>query len=82
MMHPAKIDADGRLFLPADILERQGLRAGADVVLEDGSDGIVIRSVANAVGQAQAWSRTVLADYPDASVDAFIAERRRTAEAE
>jgi phage gp45-like len=59
-----------------------GLDRGGDVVIElDGHD-IRIRTVRNVVAHAQALTKAQLADKPDASVDTFLAERRREAERE
>jgi hypothetical protein len=43
---------------------------------------IRIRTVGEVVAQAQAIARRLTADKADASVDAFLAERRREAERE
>jgi hypothetical protein len=46
------------------------------VVELDGKD-IRIRTVDEVVGRAQELTRRLLGDNPDATVDAFLAERRR-----
>jgi AbrB family looped-hinge helix DNA binding protein len=79
----AKVSESGRLSIPADLRRAIGLERGGDVVVElDGRD-IRIRTVAEAVAQAQALSRLLLGDRAaEASVDDFLAERRRDAERE
>jgi phage gp45-like len=59
-----------------------GLDHGGDVVFElDGRD-IRIRTVDEVVARAQALSRRLLGDNPDADTRGFIAERRREAKRE
>ncbi|WP_342241907.1 AbrB/MazE/SpoVT family DNA-binding domain-containing protein [Inquilinus sp. OTU3971] len=79
----AKVSESGRLSIPAELRRAVGLERGGDVVVElDGRD-IRIRTVAEAVAQAQALSRQLLGDRAaSASVDDFLAERRREAERE
>ena len=79
----AKVSESGRLSIPAELRRAVGLERGGDVVVElDGRD-IRIRTVAEAVAQAQALSRQLLGDRAgSASVDDFLAERRRDAERE
>ncbi|MFE0752677.1 AbrB/MazE/SpoVT family DNA-binding domain-containing protein [Inquilinus sp. NPDC058860] len=78
----AKVSESGRLSIPAELRRAIGLEHGGDVVVElDGQD-IRIRTVEQAVAQAQALVRQALGNRPEASVDAFLAERRREAERE
>ncbi|HEV2097955.1 MAG TPA: AbrB/MazE/SpoVT family DNA-binding domain-containing protein [Stellaceae bacterium] len=75
----AKISKTGRLSIPAHIRRAIGLERGGDVVVElDGRD-IRIRTVDEAVARAQMLTRRLLGDNPDATLDAFLAERRREA---
>lgn len=69
------ITPNGRMSLPVGIRRRLGLEAGGAVIIEETSDGVVLRTVAQAVARAQAIAAKY-ADHPDASVDAFIAGRR------
>jgi AbrB family looped-hinge helix DNA binding protein len=78
----AKISPSGRLSLPAGFRKSLGIERGGDVVVELVGREIRIRTVDEAVAQAQAISRRLLADKPEASVEAFLAERRREAERE
>lgn len=77
-----RVTESGRISLPADFRKTLGLDHGGDVIIElDGND-IRIRSVNAAIARAQALSRQFLGNKPGASVDDFIAERRREAERE
>lgn len=68
------ITPNGRMSLPADIRKRLGLTAGGAVYLEETDDGVVLRTAAQIVAQAQALARQYR-DAPDASVDDFLATR-------
>ena len=78
----AKITPAGRLSLPADIRRRHGLAKGGEVLIEDRGSEIVIRTLSQAVARAQEISRKLMAGKQGASVDDFLADRRREAEAE
>jgi AbrB family looped-hinge helix DNA binding protein len=72
----AQVSASGRLSLPAEFRKSLGLEHGGNVIVElDGND-IRIRTVHEAVIQAQALSRRLLAGKPPLSVDDFLARRR------
>ena len=77
-----KITATGRLSLPADIRKRHGLGKGGDVLIEDRGNEIVIWPLNRAVARAQEISRKLTAEKQGASVQDFLADRRREAEAE
>ena len=66
---------NGRMSLPADIRKRLGLTEGGVLVIEERDDGLVLRTVAQAVAHAQALSRSLLADVESSSVGDFLAER-------
>ncbi len=66
---------DGRMSLPADLRRRHGLAAGGQVVVEETEEGIVLRTVSQAVARAQAISRKLTAGKAGATVDDFLAER-------
>ena len=70
------ITPNGRMSLPADIRKRLGLSGGCALLVEEMPDGIVLRTVAQAITHAQALARKYTADKPEASVDAFLANRR------
>jgi len=73
---------NGRMSLPAELRRRHGLAAGGQVVVEETDDGIILRTVSQAVARAQAISRKLTAGKTGATVDDFLAERRREADAE
>jgi len=70
------ITPNGRMSLPADIRKRLGLSGGGALLVEEMPDGLILRTVAQAVAHAQALARKHTADNPGASVDAFLANRR------
>jgi AbrB family looped-hinge helix DNA binding protein len=78
----AKVMPDGRVSLPADLRKKYGLAHGGEVIVEDIGDGIVLRTLDQVVARAQALSRKLLAGKGGASVDDFLADRAREAEAE
>jgi AbrB family looped-hinge helix DNA binding protein len=70
------ITANGRMSLPADIRKRLGLEGGGAILVEETDDGVILRTVDQAVAKAQAIAKRYAA-HPDASVDAFLAARRQ-----
>jgi AbrB family looped-hinge helix DNA binding protein len=78
----AKISESGRLSIPSKIRKEMGLAGGGDVVLELDGNELRLRTVDAAVARAQEITRRVLAGNPKASVDDFLAERRREARRE
>lgn len=68
------ITPNGRMSLPASIRKRLGLEAGGAVLVEETPDGVVLRTVSQAVARAQAIAKKY-ADHPDSSVDSFLASR-------
>ena len=77
-----RVSETGRLSIPADIRKAVGLERGGDVVIELVRREIRIRTIDEVVAQAQAIARRLTEGKPDASVDAFLAGRRREAERE
>ena len=75
MGHRLTVASNGRVVLPADVRRRLGLLQGGDMVMEETSDGLVLRTVAQSVAHAQAILRRHLQDRPDVSVDDFLARR-------
>jgi AbrB family looped-hinge helix DNA binding protein len=73
---------DGRISLPAELRKKHGLAQGGEVIVEDAGDAIVLRTVDQVVARAQALSSRILAGKVGASVDDFLADREREAEAE
>ena len=70
------ITPNGRMSLPAEVRKRLGLSKGGTVFVEETDDGLVLRTAAQAVARAQALARRFTEGKPDASADAFIANRR------
>ena len=71
------VSKSGRMSLPATFRKAIGLEHGGDVVVELKDGEIRIRTVDEVVSRAQALSRELLRDDPNASVDDFIDWRRR-----
>lgn len=69
------ISPNGRLSLPADLRKRLGLAKGGSLLVEETPDGIVLRTVAQAIAHAQAIARKYTEGMPGASVDDFLAQR-------
>ncbi len=63
------------MSLPVGIRKRLGLEGGGAVLVEETSDGVILRTVDQAVAKAQAIAKRY-AQHPEASVDAFLAARR------
>jgi len=70
------ITPNGRMSLPADIRKRLGLADGGALLVEETSDGIVLRTVAQSIAHAQALARKYTGNKPEVSVDDFLANRR------
>lgn len=68
---------DGRVSLPAELRRKYGIAKGGEVIVEDGGDAIVLRTLDHVVARAQALSRELTAGKAGASVDDFLAERKR-----
>lgn len=68
------ITPNGRMSLPVGIRKRLGLESGGAVLVEETADGVVLRTVEQAVAKAQAIAKRY-AQQPNASVDAFLATR-------
>jgi AbrB family looped-hinge helix DNA binding protein len=75
----AKVSESGRISLPAEFRKAMGLDHGGDVIVELHGRDLRIRTVDEVIDQVQKLSRRLFADKPEASVDAFLAERRREA---
>jgi AbrB family looped-hinge helix DNA binding protein len=76
MAYHLNVARNGRVVLPADVRKRLGLSEGGDLLMEETPDGLVLRTVAQAVAHAQAIALRYTANNPEASVDAFLAQRR------
>ena len=78
----AKIMPDGRLSLPAGLRKKHGLIKGGEVIVEDTGDAIMLRTFDQVVARAQALSRKLIEGKAGSSVDDFLSDRAREAEAE
>jgi AbrB family looped-hinge helix DNA binding protein len=75
-----KISDTGRITVPASLRAAAGLERGGPVVLEVVDGELRVRSVARTMDRARALAREIVAGRPGATVDDFIAARRREAE--
>ena len=71
-----KVTASGRMSLPAELRKQLGLSGGGDLLVENTENGVVLRTVAQAVANAQAIARRYTGGNPGFSVDDFLAQRR------
>lgn len=79
----ARVTEAGRVSLPAEFRKAVGLGRGGDVVVElVAGREIRIRTLDEVVARAQELTRELLGGGEGASVDDFLAERRREAEVE
>ncbi len=81
VMH-GRVSRSGRISLPAEFRKAVGLDHGGDVVVELNGSEIRIRTIDEVVSQAQVLTRQLLGCKPSASVDGFLAERRKEASQE
>ena len=80
-IYRSKVDASGRIVLPADLRLRQHINTGDQVVIIEGDDGLHVRTNDQAIREA----RSVFAALAPADVilsDELIRERRQEAEHE
>ena len=70
------ISPEGRVNLPAAIRERLGVECGGSLIVEEVENGVLLRSVAQAIEQAQTIKRKHSAGITDTSVNAFLIARR------
>lgn len=64
----ARVMADGRMSLPADLRKRHGLGNGGEVIVEDVGDAIVLRTLDQVVARAQDMSRRLIGGQDRKSV--------------
>ena len=79
--HHTRIEADGRLRIPHDLLQELELAVGDPVVLEVEEGGLRLRSQKRAIAEIQALVRQYVPEGVSLA-DELIAERRREAEVE
>jgi bifunctional DNA-binding transcriptional regulator/antitoxin component of YhaV-PrlF toxin-antitoxin module len=77
-----RVSKSGRVSIPVEFRKAVGLEHGGNVLIELVGREIRIRTVDEVVAQAQAIARRLTAGNPEASVDEFLAERRRDAKRE
>jgi AbrB family looped-hinge helix DNA binding protein len=70
------VTRNSRIILPADVRKRLGLADGGELILEETQNGLVLRTLAQAIAEAQEIVLRYTAGNPDATVDAFLANRR------
>lgn len=70
------ITPNGRMSLPADLRKRLGLSRGGSLLVEETPDGIILRTVEQSIAHARALASQYTANKAEASVDAFLANRR------
>jgi len=76
-MAHVSITPSGRMSLPAEIRKRLGVVNGGALLLEETPDGVILRTVAQSIARAQTMVRKFTAGNTNASVDAFLAQRKR-----
>ena len=76
MTYHVKVTASGRMSLPAELRKQLGLSGGGDLLVENTENGVVLRTVAQVVANAQAIARRYTEGKPGFSVDDFLAQRR------
>jgi len=75
----ARMAENGRITIPLNVRAALGLERGGPVVLEVVEGELRVRSVAQAMERARSISRRIVAGHGAASVDDFLADRRREA---
>ena len=75
-----KMSENGRITFPASIRAAVGLERGGNVIVEVVDGELHVRTVAQAMERARAIARKIAAGKKGASVDDFLADRRREAE--
>lgn len=70
-----RLTSSGEISLPLELRARLGLADGGSMVLEETEDGLILRTVTQAVDHARALARQYTADDPEATVDAFLKRR-------
>lgn len=75
-----RVDAAGRIVIPAVLRERLGIVTGQELLLSEEPAGLTLRTFSAAVAHAQAALRRFRTDK--SIVDELIADRRAEAESE
>jgi AbrB family looped-hinge helix DNA binding protein len=74
----ARVDASGRIVLPSESRLRKEVREGDTILVEEDSKGLHLRTIEDAVREAQAYFRSVIPSNVSL-IDELIAERREEA---
>lgn len=77
-VYHAKLDSSGRIVIPAEVRERNKLGEGDTVVVVDDERGLHLKTLVQAVADAQAYFCGVISAKVSL-VDELIAERRAEA---
>ena len=80
-IYRSKVDSSGRIVLPAEVRQRQQIHAGDQVVLIEGRDGLQVKSLQQAILDAQSLFAQ-LAPQDVLLSEELIRERREEAESE
>ena len=70
-----QVSPEGRFTLPARVRERLGVKNGGTLLLEEAENGVLLRSVEQAISRAQVIPRRYPDGDPDSCVDAFLVSR-------
>ena len=81
MAYQVKIVEGGKIALPAALRRKHGYVVGQRLLVEDGADGLSIRSADDVIRRAQDWVSR-LAPGDRCLSDELIADRRREAAGE
>ena len=74
----ARVDASGRVVIPAESRLRKQVKEGDTVVFEEDDEGVRIKTLDDAIREAQAYFRKVIPADVDLVAE-LIAERRAEA---
>ena len=77
----AIMSQNGAVTFPPDVRAAAGLENGGPVVIELVDGGLQVRSIKQIMDRAREVARKIVGDQPGFSVDDFLADRRREAEA-
>jgi bifunctional DNA-binding transcriptional regulator/antitoxin component of YhaV-PrlF toxin-antitoxin module len=66
---------NGRISLLVELRRRLGLIDGGELLIEERTDGLILRTVKQSVAHAQALARQYTAHKAEASVEAFLVNR-------
>lgn len=78
----AIMSQSGAVTFPEDVRAAVGLENGGPVVIEVVNGELHVRSIKQVMDRARDIARKIIGDQPGTSVDDFLADRRREAEAE